>query len=87
MTTEQVEKNEKAAETCIRLCYLCVKEWQKRSGRQYYDVKPAIAVCVVCKSGICEHHSLYGADTEIRRCSDRSECHALAPDQEEGEGD
>lgn len=86
MLGEIDKKNEKVFEKCVCFCDICVAEWRKNS-RNVWDMKPAVALCDICKSFICADHSLYESDAEIHRCRDLIACRASVSDQDEGGGD
>lgn len=82
-----VQESKEVIKKCVCFCDFCTREF-KGNRRELWEVEKAIAVCAICGSFLCEAHSLYESDAEVRRCRDRSACHAAAPDQDEGgEGD
>lgn len=71
----------------VYFCEFCVKEWQQNKHK-LWERKNVVGTCILCGSFLCEAHSLYDSDSEIRRCRDRNAClAAAASDQEEGGGD
>lgn len=78
--------NQEAIKECVCFCDFCIKAW-KENKRETCEIQEAIAVCTICESFLCEAHSLYESDTEIRRCRDQRMCRVVAPEQDEGGGD